>query len=263
MFAVISLLVIISLSLLITRVGTISLSLTGISKELAFFQAFSAFSGVGYTTMESEKVVNQPVRRRILMTLMLAGNVGVVTAVSSLILTFVQVETPSELLQRVLILIFGVLVLFLLASTKWFDRLLSALVGWGLRRWTRMDIYDYDSLLQMSDGYAVSEVEVHETDWLANKTLAVLNLSQEGILVLGIRRVDGSYVGSPTGHTSVLPHDVLIAYGRYQLLGELGRREGGKIGEGAHRRAMAQQRKIIEQQEKMESPRNSANISPD
>jgi len=39
---------------------------------------------------ESERVVNHPVRRRIIMLLMLTGNAGVVTAVSSLILTVVH-----------------------------------------------------------------------------------------------------------------------------------------------------------------------------
>ena len=253
MIAVISLLVIVSLSLILTRIGTIALSLTGISKDLASFQAFSAFSGVGFTTVESEKVVSLPVRRRILMTLMLAGNVGVVTAVSSLILTFVQVETPSEWLMRIAILAVGILILFVLSSTKWVNRLLSAIVSWSLRRWTHMDIYDYDSLLQMSDGYAVREIEVHESDWLANRPLVDLSLSQEGILVLGIRRADGAYLGSPTGKTLILPDDALILYGRHPLLSELSHRERGGIGEGAHRQALTAQRTILEQQSKQDA----------
>ena len=250
MLAVVSLFVIVSLSLLMTRIGSIALSLTGISKELAYFQAFSAFSGVGFTTFESEQVVSQPVRRRILMTLMLAGNVGVVTAVSSLILTFVQVDTPSEWLILMSLLGIGILVLAFLTSSKWVNRLLSMVVGWSLRRWTHMDIYDYDSLLQMSDGYAVREVEVHASDWLANRSLADLKLSQEGILVLGIHRSDGAFLGSPTGKTVILQKDALILYGRQSHLAELSHRERGKIGEGAHKHAMASQRSILDEQAK-------------
>jgi Trk-type K+ transport system membrane component len=38
------------LSLLITRIATIALSVTGLSRETARFQARSAFTGVGFTT---------------------------------------------------------------------------------------------------------------------------------------------------------------------------------------------------------------------
>ena len=84
MVAIISLLTVLVLSLLVVRVATVALTLTGLSKQLARFQARSAFTGSGFTTTESEKVVHHPVRRRIIMLLMLLGNAGIVTAMSSL-----------------------------------------------------------------------------------------------------------------------------------------------------------------------------------
>lgn len=253
MLAVLSLLVIVSLSLLITRIGSVALTFTGVSSELAYFQAFSAFSGVGFTTLESEKVVNHPVRRRILVTLMLAGNVGVVTAVSSLILTFVQVGSRAEWISRIVLLTAGLLVLFLLGSSKWLNRLLYRLISWSLERWAHLEVYDYDSLLQLSGGYSVLEIKVHEQDWLAGRTLADLNLNQEGVLVLGIRRADQSYVGSPTGNSYVFPDDTLILYGRQSRLRELGGRQRGSVGEGAHQEAMAAQQLALVQQAQSDS----------
>ncbi|TWT47604.1 hypothetical protein [Botrimarina hoheduenensis] len=75
MIGVLSLLVALTLSLLITRVAAMALMFTGLSREAAKFQARSAFTGVGYTTQESERTVNHPVRRRIIMALMLMGNI--------------------------------------------------------------------------------------------------------------------------------------------------------------------------------------------
>jgi hypothetical protein len=248
LLAVASLLVIASLSMLITRIGTAALALTGISRELAYFQAFSAFSGVGFTTMESEQVVSHPVRRRILLSLMLAGNVGIVTGISSLILTFVQVGTPTEWASRLFLLVGGFAVLFLVAWSKWVDALLSRIIGWGLNRWTDLQIIDYESLLQISDGYAVLEIVVHEHEWLANKTLSDLNLIQEGVVVLGIKRQDDSYVGSPTKDSSVVPGDTLVLYGRRSLLAELSKRGRGAAGAGAHQQAMADQRIRLKEQ---------------
>jgi hypothetical protein len=58
MIAVVSLLTVITVSVLITRIATVALSHTGLSRESARFQARSAFTGVGFTTSESEKAVN-------------------------------------------------------------------------------------------------------------------------------------------------------------------------------------------------------------
>lgn len=50
MIAAASVLFILAVSLLITRIATVALQLTGVSKANARFQARSAFTGVGYTT---------------------------------------------------------------------------------------------------------------------------------------------------------------------------------------------------------------------
>jgi len=65
-----ALLTVLALSLLITRLATVALTHTGMSTQAARFQARSAFTGTGLTTSEAEQVVRHPVRRRIVMTLM-------------------------------------------------------------------------------------------------------------------------------------------------------------------------------------------------
>ena len=105
MISIVSLLVVLTLSILVTRIATVALTHTGLSRESAKFQARSAFTGVGFTTNESEKVVNHPLRRRILLALMLLGNAGVVTAVSSLILSFVNLNQSGTMLWRVVLLV--------------------------------------------------------------------------------------------------------------------------------------------------------------
>lgn len=74
MLAIASLLLVIALSLLFVRVGAIALTMTGISEDVAKFQALSAFSGAGFTTGEAENVVNGPARRRIIAMLIRAGS---------------------------------------------------------------------------------------------------------------------------------------------------------------------------------------------
>jgi hypothetical protein len=68
---IVALLSIPCLSLVITRVATVALTLTGLSEEAATLQARSTFTGIGFTTREAEYVVDHPVRRRIVVTFML------------------------------------------------------------------------------------------------------------------------------------------------------------------------------------------------
>jgi len=123
MIAIVSLLIVLTMSILITRVATVALIHTGISRQSAKFQARSAFTGVGFTTNESEKVVNHPLRRKILLVLMLLGNASIVTAVTSLILTFVDLKgSQQSVALKMGILIAGIIALWVTASSKWLDR---------------------------------------------------------------------------------------------------------------------------------------------
>lgn len=244
MIAAVSVLVIVVLSVLITRVATVALTLTGLSREAARFQARSALTGVGFTTSESEKIVHHPVRRRIVMTLMLVGSAGVVSVIGSLMLSFAGSEGPTQTGQRLAVLALGLAGLLWLASSDWFDRSLQRLITRLLRRYTDLDVRDYASLLHVHGDYSVSELQVTAGDWVAGRTLQSLVLAAEGVLVLGVERTDGSYEGAPTGETMVHAGDLLVLYGRADRLEDLDRRPAGPDGDRAHEEAVAEQARL-------------------
>ena len=90
MIAIFSLFTVAMLSLLVTRIAAMALMFTGLSREAARFQARSAFSGVGFTTVEAELIMNHPVRRKIIMLLMLLGNIGIATVVATVIVSLLS-----------------------------------------------------------------------------------------------------------------------------------------------------------------------------
>ena len=249
MAALISVLVAITLSLLITRIATEALTLTGLSRTSARFQARSAFTGTGFATEESEAIVKHPLRRRIIMWLMFLGNAGFITVISSLVLTFVSTSSAGDGLSRLIYLLMGIGVLWLLATNRAFNRILTRLVRKALRRWTDLDLKDYVRLLHLKGKYKVTEIEVDEDNWLANKKLKQLRLADEGIAVLGIERRDRIYIGAPYGDTHIYPGDTLILYGRKTALVELDVRPQGIEGEQAHQREIAIQKQIEAEQE--------------
>ncbi len=247
MAAILSLLLVLTLSILVTRVATVALTHTGLSKQLAQLQARSAFTGVGFTTIESEKIVNHPVRRRVLMILMLLGNAGIVTSITSLMLTFIGDEGGPTAL-RVGVLIAGIAVLWALSSSDRMDRWLSGIIRRALSKYTRLDVQDYAGLLHLAGEYEIAELEVESKDWLAGKSLAESSLREEGVIVLGIIRADGTYVGTPRGQTRVEPNDSLILYGRQKLIQKLDQRSVW-AGEYEHAHAVQEQREHADKEE--------------
>lgn len=242
LIGIIALLTILGLSLIITRIATVALTMTGLSKEAARFQARSAFTGTGFTTREAESVVNHPVRRRIIMALMIVRSAGLISIILSLILSFMGPGNESEKLFRLLWLVGGVAVLWLLASSKRLERLMARLIEWALARWTDLDVRDYAGLLRLSGDYSVTEQHVQKGDWVEGKKLKDCSLLEEGIIVLGISRDDGSYVGGPKGDAEILGGDTLILYGRSEKLRALDRRRADAAGDRAHDESVVEEK---------------------
>lgn len=238
MAALLTFFLLIVASLIATRLATVALTLTGMSPEVARFQARSALSGSGFTTAESEAVVSHPARRRIVMFLMLVGSAGLVTAIATLSVSFVGQDADTSAV-RLLVLALGGLVVLLIARSRSVDRLMTRLFGALLARFTDLDLQDYAGLLHLAEGHAVLEFEVDTGAWLCSRTLGDLNLRDEGLTVLGIERASGRYIGAPRAATEVLPGDTLIAYGDYDALVELAQRRPGPEGDDMHAEAVA------------------------
>jgi hypothetical protein len=253
---IIAVLTVLGLSLLITRIAATALALTGLSRDAARFQARSAFTGTGFTTREAEKVVDHPVRRRIIMLLMITRSAGIVSIIISLILSFGGSGEQAQKLYRLLWLIMGLVVLWWVASSRHIDRYLNRCIEWAFRKWTHLDTRDYQSLLKLSGEYTVKELAVKKGDWLANKTLRSCRLTEEGVIVLGIYRDNGDYVGAPKADTRIYAGNLLILYGRAANLRELDQRQEDAEGKAAHERAVEEQRRHMAEQEAQEEVHN-------
>ncbi len=254
MAAIISLLIILTLSLLVVRIAASALTLTGASREMSRFQAQSAFTGVGYTTQEAEHMLTHPVRRRIISIVMLLGNAGVITAISSLILSFINVK-EGEMAYRLMWLLIGLVALWFISVNKWIDYQMQKIIEWALSRWTSLEVFDYANLLRLSGNYSVREMKVEPSDWVAGQEMKDLDLFKEGVVILGITRESGDYIGAPTLDTEILEGDVLILYGREEVLAELDERKKGTIGDAAHERSVEEQSRVLEKQNILEQSR--------
>ena len=249
MIGVASLLIVVALGLIITRVAAVALRTTGLSTAVARFQARSAFSGVGFTTLESEDILTHPARRRIVQSLMVLSSAGVAGTLASLLLAFTGTSGYRQPAGRIVVLVVGLFALWMLASSRWVDARLSRAIEVVLRRWTELEARDYVRLLQLGGSYSIDEIDVDDDDWVEGRPLSDLRLNREGLVVLGVRRSDGRYVGVPSGGTTVEAGDTVIVYGEAGQLDELRDRKEGAPGDEAHERASARRRRLLHHQE--------------
>ncbi len=211
---VIALLVIALVSLLVVRVGATALMMTGISWDTASFQAYSAFFGVGFTTKEAELVVNHPVRRRIIRDLILAGNVGLTSALATLIVTLLQSGSGGDTMLMLLWLVGGLVVMLLISRLAWFQKMLDHIIQRTLERTGMVRALDYELLLRIQHGYVVSEIEVLPGTFLAGRTLRESRPWDQGVVILAITREGKTHSGIPARDDLIKAGDILTAYGK-------------------------------------------------
>lgn len=205
-----ALVVVIAVSYVLVTVGATMLELTGMEAGVARFEALSAFSGTGYTTRNSAMVVRHPVRRRIVMTLIILGNAGTATLIASLIGTF-YVGTWSQALVRgaILVLVAGV--------AAWAIRRFGHAFGERVRRLLMPAMVDegvaHEEVLLYQEGFGLARVEIREGSRLDGVPLRRSGLRERHLEILAIE--DGTEVASvPEADWVLARGQWVLVYGR-------------------------------------------------
>ena len=216
MYAIATFVVVAIISMIFTRVATGALIATGLPPEISAFQARSAFTGAGFTTREAENVVNHPVRRKVISTTMLVGNLGTPTLILTVLLGFL-VPGPGDGEEQLLAAVVGLLVLlvFLRATfiTNW-------LVGVG-RKYTASRLMpalddNYEELFVVADDFVVAELRLaQEPGERGPRGLRGLDQTFADAKLLGVRRADpdGGFVGAPPTDLELHQDDELVLFG--------------------------------------------------
>lgn len=182
------------------------------------------------------------------MTLLLLGNAGVVTAISSLIIGFTS-QSEGGHRNEIIILIAGILLLYLITRSKKPERVLDKILTNLIAKYSGLRPRSFARLMTIMDDYEVMEVSAEENSWLKKSTLAELKLTDEGVLVLGVVQANGDYNGVPRGSYRIKPKDKLIMYGLAEQIEEISKRRDKLQGRMEHQ----QSKKEFDQQLKEEA----------
>jgi hypothetical protein len=212
--SLLALLIIVIVSLLIVRIGTNALVLTGMSLDASRFQAASAFFGVGFTTSEAEMVVGHVVRRKIILHLIILGNIGLTSALATLIITFVNGSGEGHaIISKLGLIALGVSCLYIFSHTGFIKKPLDRVMKYTLKRSGVVHAQDYETLLNLENGYCISDIKIEANHSLANKALHESRPNDHGIVILGVRRRGGEFIGAPGKEDLLYDGDTVMVYG--------------------------------------------------
>lgn len=214
MGGIILIIIVVIVAVMARKIAAIALTLTGLDKQTANFQALSALTGTGFTTKEAELVTSHPVRRKIISLLMLIGNAGLIAVMAGLVSSFLTITSAWTLL-RFIVLIVALYLVFKIATYTKFARLLSKKIEENLREKFKFKETLVEKVLDLGENFGIAEVILHKGSSCVGKTLASSNLNKKKILVLAIER-DKKKILVPRSNHKFCVEDNLICYGSFE-----------------------------------------------
>jgi len=207
---------IIFISFLVVRAAAISLMFTGLDKKSAVFQALSAFTGTGFTTREAEKVINHPVRRKIISWLMILGNAGIVSVIISATSSFVTSKSYN-LPINVFILLLGIALIYKIATYKGFIKRWESFIEDKLAKSSYFEEEVLEDLLHFLEGYGLVRASIKKDSPLDGVLFSECKLCHEDLVVLGIER-GKKWIPIPKSDEKIMEGDKIIIYGNLRSL---------------------------------------------
>lgn len=161
MGGIILVIIVVFVSVMIRKVATIALELTGLDRSKSSFQALSAITSTGFTTREAELIIIHPMRRKIISILMIIGNAGTVVVIAGLVSSFLNITSPWALV-RFLVLIIALYFIFKLATHSRIGRALSRKIEEKLCERFKVQKRTVGRILDLGEDFGIAEITLHQ-----------------------------------------------------------------------------------------------------
>jgi len=205
---------VIAISVFVVKIATVALKMTGLDEKRAYFQALSAFTGTGFTTRDSELVVENDIRRKIIIFLMILGNAGLITVITTLIISFGRGKgNMTPLLINVALVLLLIFLFFKLLTHKGVTKFLNDKIEARLEKRPPFQKRPVEEVLRIAKDYGIAEVSIKSTCQDLGKSLSESSFRENDILILAIERKD-NIVPTPKASDHILLDDILICYGK-------------------------------------------------
>ncbi|MDO4535256.1 MAG: TrkA C-terminal domain-containing protein [Clostridium perfringens] len=203
--------------LILVEILCILFKLTGLTDEKARFQVISLITSTGFTTKESELIVNHKTRRRLAEYVMILGYVGMATIVSFMakIISDILLKKFSTFDIGIFIMAL-VVVFYFLKHPKIVQCLDSFIEKVIIKNQNRsMSKKTLWTLIKRKHGYGIYNIFIDENSLLVGKSILECNLRENEIQILNIDK-GNEFIGCPNTEQIIEISDNLTVYGKVE-----------------------------------------------
>ena len=155
-------------------------------------------------------IVNYPIRRKIITWLMIFGNLGIVSVLSTLMISFVRTDADmSAILTQLGWMVGMTFVFFFIMLNPFVDRVICGFIGFMLEKFTFLGGRHYKRLLQLGNQLSIGEHQFFAQESLSPDDIEL----EEGVSILAIRRRAGHTELFSSNVGLIEPGDSLILLG--------------------------------------------------
>lgn len=199
----------------VIEINTTIFTATGLERQVARFQVISMLTGTGFTTGESELIIDHPVRRRWGAFLILFGAFSLAVIISAI----TQLLSDTFYAMEITYIAGVLLAVLLIIRTPYVKKRLGSKLQSELEEHYELTDLPIKDVLLMDDEDDVREISIEEDSPFAGKTFDDIIDREDDIMLLFIKRGDIN-VRNKSYHTELEPGDRLILYGHNPSIDE-------------------------------------------
>ncbi|OOE14003.1 TrkA C-terminal domain-containing protein [Fictibacillus arsenicus] len=197
----------------VIEINVVLFTLTGLKKEIARFQVISMFTATGFTTGESELILEHPIRRRLSTFLILFGVFSLAVVISS-ISNMLSDEFRSIELGIITLVLIG---LYLILITPKFKSYLEKSFEGHLEKQYNLADLPLREVMYFDEDDVVIELPIHKNSSVIGKKLKNVIEMEDDMLVLFIKRGDVT-LRKDSYTTEIQEGDMIFLYGNKNSL---------------------------------------------
>ncbi|MET1030093.1 TrkA C-terminal domain-containing protein [Domibacillus tundrae] len=194
--------------MLVIEVSVIMFNITGLEKPVSRYQVISMLTGTGFTTDESQLIIDHPIRRKISAFLILFGAFSLAVIISAM----TNMLSDDFRLTELLVINSVLLILLLIGKTPFLKNKLRKKFDYEMHKNLDISELPIKDALYLDENDVVTEVAIEKDSELVGKEILNLFEKEEDITLLFIKR--GEINLRNTMHNeSIQAGDDLFLYG--------------------------------------------------
>lgn len=203
--------------LILVEILCILFKLTGLTDEKARFQVISLITSTGFTTKESELIVNHKTRRRLAQYVMILGYIGMATIISFIAQIIRDVLLKSFSAFDIVICIIVLMALFYFLKHpkigQYLDSFIEKIIIKNQNK--SMAKRTFWTLVKRKHGYGIYNIFIDESSFLVGRSILESNLRENEIQILNIDK-GSEFISFPRAEYVIEISDNLTVYGKIE-----------------------------------------------